>query len=227
MRPRARSVTLGCTSLILVASVFYALPAQAAPAKARVLSIADVPPSLGQPYSSEFSKKPLDYVINTTLCTDSKGGLLVSMPASKPQFSSKIVMKPQKKIFTSVNERVFVYPSVDAASAAYTQLATEVVKCAGTIAGPADEDPKVTDTYANGSSPGGAYQNFWVQDSTVFDSKRALQDGKTVTYTVYSQAGNSIVQTELYVDGRTRVQLAQKNDLQELAMTLSAKWAPQ
>ena len=106
-------------------------------------------------------------------------------------------------------------------------MSSEVAKFTGTVVGPADEDPKVTDTFSNGSSPGGQFQNFWVQDSTVFDSKRPLEDGKTVTFTSYSQAGNAVIQTELYVDGRTRVRPSQKNDLQQLSMALSSKWAPQ
>ncbi|MDO8731815.1 MAG: sensor domain-containing protein [Actinomycetota bacterium] len=212
----------------MVASVVFALPAHAVPPKARVLSSADVPASFGQTFSFDFSKKPIDYVKNVTLCTDSKGGPLAFIPASTPQYSAKNVMKPQKKnVFTSVNERVFVYPSAEAAAAAYTQLAQEVLKCTGTMAGPVDEDPKVSDTYANGSSPGGQYQNFWVQDSTVFKSKDPLQDGKTVTFTVYSQAGDAVIQTDVYIDGRPRVKAAQKVDLQQLSMTLSSKWAPQ
>ncbi len=228
MNPAVGVKWLAGLAVVLAFGVTAMNSASAAPAKPRMLSSADIPASLGTPYSSDFSKRPLDYVKNLTLCSDSKGGPLVYVPASKPQYSSKIRMEPQKhKVFTSTNERVYVYPSVEAATAAYTQLAQEVLKCTGIVAGPADEDPRVTDTYANGSSPGGQFQSFWVQDSTVFASKRQLENDKTVTYTVYSQAGNSVIGTELYIDGRTTVPAVQKSDLQQLAMKLSSKWAPQ
>ena len=226
VKPRGMVGAMVMSALLALGAAGAAQAGNATP-KARVLTSADITASLGRPFSSEFSKKPIDDVKNVTLCTDNKGGPLVFVPAPKRQYSSKIVMKPQRKVFSSVNERVFVYPSVDAASAAYAQLSSEVSKCTGVVAGPAHEDPKVTDTFANGSSPGGAYQNFWVQDSTVFDSTRPLENDKTVTYAVFSQAGNAVIHTELYVDGRTEVTLAQKNDLQQLSMTLSARWAPQ
>ncbi len=216
--------TLGCASLLLAASVMFALPAQAVPPKARVLTSAEVPASFGTPYSSEFSRKPRDNAKLVMLCTDSKGGPLASLPAPTTQYSSKIVMKPKKKVFASVNERVFVYPSPEAALAAYTQLAQEVVKCTGTMAGPADEDPSVVDTYASAVTTDREYPSFWVQDSTIFTSLDPLRAGRTVTYAVYSQAGDAVIQTDTYVDGRARVTAAQKSDLQQLAMTLSSKW---
>lgn len=214
--------------MILAASAMFALPANAVPPKARVLATADIPASFGQAQGFEFSKKPKDFTKTITLCTDSKGDPLASIAASTPQYFAQSQMKPkQKNVFTNVFERVYVYPSAQEATAAYAQLAQEVTKCAGTVAGPADEDPSVVDTYANGSSPGGQYQNFWVQDSTTFTSRDPLLAGKTVTFTVYSQAGDAVIQTEVYVDGRARVTAAQKNDLQQLSMTLSSKWAPQ
>lgn len=197
------------------------------PPKARVLAVADIPASFGQSQGFEFSKKPADFAKAVTLCTNSKGDPLASIPASTPQYFAQGQMKPKKKVFTNVSERVYVYPSAEAATAAYTQLSQEVAKCTGTVAGPVDEDPAVVDTYANGSSPGGQFQNFWVQDSTVFTSRNPLNAGKTAAFTVYSQAGDAVIQTEVYVDGRSRVTAAQKNDLQQLSMTLSSKWAPQ
>jgi hypothetical protein len=216
------------TSLILVASAVSALPAAAAPPKTRVLSSADVPASFGQVQGFTFSKKPKDYATTITLCTDSKGDPMAAIPAPTPQYFAQSQIKPQrKKVFTNVSERVYAYPSADAAAAAYLQLSQEVVKCTGTVQGPAGEDPKVTDTYANGSSPGGQFQNFWVQDSTVFASRNPLNAGKTVMFSVYSQAGDAVIHTEVYIDGRLRVPAAQRTDLQLLAMTLSSKWAPQ
>lgn len=204
-----------------------ALPAHAVPPKARVLSAADVPASIGQPKTVNFSKQVKDYAKTITLCTDAKGSPLASIPAPTPQYFVQSQMKPNKKTFTNVFERVYVYPTAEAATAAYTQLSQEVAKCTGTLPGPADEDPTVTDTYANGSSPGGQFQNFWVQDSTIFTSKNPLHAAKTVSFAVYSQAGDAVIHTEVYLDGRPRVTAAQKVDLQQLAMTLSSKWAPQ
>ncbi|MDO9486440.1 MAG: hypothetical protein Q7K25_10320 [Actinomycetota bacterium] len=204
------------------------MPAQAATPKARSLAVSDIPASFGQSQDFVFSKKPKDYATTITLCSDSKGDPMVSIPASTPQYFAQSIMKPKKKnVFTNVSERIYVYSSPEAAAAAYLQLSQEVVKCTGTIPGPAGEDPKVTDTYAHGSSPGGQYQNFWVQDSTVFESKNPLNAGKTVTLSVYSQAGDAVIQTEVYIDGRPRVPPKQKSDIQGLALTLSSKWAPQ
>lgn len=66
------------------------------------------------------------------------------------------------------------------------QLSQEVVKCTGTVQGPAGKDPKVT-------------------------------------FSVYSQAGDAVIHTEVYIDGRLRVLAVLKTDLQQLAMTLSSK----
>jgi len=191
-----------------------------------MLKPAEVPSVFGSAASHEFSKKSSSYAKTIDLCTDSKGRPMASSVAPTPQYSSRVTMKPLKKeAFITVSERVFVYPSTEAAAAAYATLAQQVAACIGTTSTPAGEDPKVVDSYANGSATAGPYPSFWVQDKTTFDSTDALQDGSTVAFTVYSQAGDAVIQTEGYADGKRRMTASESAAVQQLAMVLSAKWA--
>ena len=228
MRPRTPRAALAGTAVTLVASVVVAGAAWAAPAKPRMLKPAQVPVVFGSAATHTFSKKPSSYVATIDLCTDAKGEPMAGAPAPTPQYASAVTMKPLKKdAFITVTERVFVYPSAEAAAAAHTTLSQAAGACAGSTSTPAGEDPKVTDAYANGSVVGAPHPAFWIQDKTRFDSKDALQDGSTLAYTVWSQAGDAVIQTEAYADGKQRMKPAETAAVQQLSQLLSAKWSPQ
>lgn len=218
---------------VVIGSVVLAHGAVAAQAdtstpKSRMMTKAQVPTSFGIAKNWSYTKKPSDAAKTITLCSDPEGTSMFAIPAPRTQyFAESEVTAARKQDYVSVSERVYRYPSAAEATAAYAQLVQGAATCTGTKATAAGSDPRVTDVFANGSSPGGQYQNLWVSDATTFTSKDPQHNGRTITMTVYSQAGNAIIQTAGYINGRPRLTSGQADDLQTLAMTLSAQWSPQ
>jgi hypothetical protein len=226
---RSRGLVLAVVvgSLVIAGGASSAQADTATP-KARMMTKAQVPASFGVAKNWSYSKKPGDAVKTITLCSDAEGTSMFAIPAPKTQYFAESEVTPKKRNeYVSVNERVYRYPSAADAAAAYLQLSQGVTTCTGTKATAAGTDPHVSDVLANGSSPGGQYQNFWVTDSTTYTSKDPQHNGRTITMAVYSQAGNAIIQTGGYINGRPKLTTGQADDLQTLAMTLSSQWSPQ
>jgi len=219
------SVVLGSVLVVGAAAVSNA---DTSTPRSRMMTKAQVPASFGVAKNYSYSKKPSDAFKTIALCSDAEGESMFAIPAPKSQyFAESEVAGKRKNEYVSVSERVYRYPSAAEAATAYTQLSQGAATCSGTQATAPGSDPRVLDTFANGSSPGGAYQNFWVSDATTYSSRDPQHNGRTITMTVYSQAGNAIIQTGGYINGRLRMTTAQANDLQTLAMTVSSQWSPQ
>lgn len=224
---RGTIVSVAMGALVLVTGV-GAAHADGSTPKSRMMTKAQVPASFGVAKNWSYSKKPGDAVKTITLCSDAEGTAMVAIPAPRTQYFAESEVTPARKHeYVSVSERVYRYPSATDAAAAFAQLAQGLATCTGTKATASGSDPRVVDAYASGVTQGGAHPSLWVTDATTFTSRDPQHNGRTITMTVSSQAGNAVIQTTGYINGRPRLTAAQTADLQALAMTLSSQWSPQ
>ncbi len=216
-----RMLTLAlATAGLLAASVTPALAAPNA-ADARMMTEKDVPASFGTPKSRDFDAKTIGKTIG--ICDNASGVTLVSVPAPAKQYLVDIETT-NKKTYTEVFERVYQFPSADAAQKAFTSLFDRMGSCDGTsrLKQPgASLRQKVT----TGSYPGGEYADFWVNVSGTWTGSDLKKPGLTIVRAMYVQAGDAIVETVAYINGRGALTDQQVTDLADLGETLGARWA--
>jgi hypothetical protein len=221
MTMRSRLLVLASITALTAAAVTVATPASAAPSpEQRMLTEKDVPASFGTPKSREFVAKAEDKDI--VACQDATGKVLVSTPAPSTQYSVTIETK-NKKTYTEVNEKVYVFDTAKQATDAFNQLFNNLSKCTGTST--LKQTPAITDTLTSGSYPGGQYADLWVNDNSVARGGECKKPCRSVVQTVFVQAGTSIVQTWAYINGKGQLTGKQSNDLADLAEELGARWA--
>lgn len=211
-------------TIIAAVSSLVLLPLIAGPvhsSESRMMTQKDVPASLGTPTSFDFDTKIIGKTIG--ICDNASGQTLVSVPAPKKQYLVDIETK-NKKTYTEVFERVYQFPDAKKAEAAFTNLFNQRDTCNGTTSMTQD-GPSLQQTVTTGSYPGGEYADFWVNVSGTWSGDDLQKPTRTVVNAVYVQAGNAIIETGVYINGRSSLTAPQRNQVADLAMELGARWA--
>jgi hypothetical protein len=219
MKLRAAAVTFA--ALALFAGSISPAVANNAAAERRMMTQKDVPASFGKPTSFDFDAKVIGKKIG--ICDNAQGQTLVSVPAPPRQFLVDIETK-NKKTYTEVMERVWQFSSPQQAQSAYTQLSSNLATCNGTTTMEQD-GPGLSQTVTTGSEPGGANQSFWINVSGTWSGGDLPAPTRTALYAVYVQAGNAIVETIAYINGRAQLTAKQRGDLARLAQRNGTRWA--
>lgn len=217
MRIRAALVTLAAAALMGAT----AAPALAAgTAEARMMTEKDVPASFGTPTSRDFDEKIVGKRIG--ICDNASGQTLVSVAAPPKQYLVDIETK-NKRTYTDVMERVYKFDSEKSAQDAYTQLSGQTSTCNGTTT-LKQGGPNLRQTVTTGSYPGGEYQDFWVNVSGTWTGGGLKKPTTTVVRAMYVQAGDAIIETVAYINGRGSLTATQQSDLADLAEVLAGRW---
>lgn len=217
MRIRAALVALAAAALMGAT----AAPALAAgTAEARMMTEKDVPASFGTPTSRDFDEKIVGKRIG--ICDNASGQTLVSVAAPPKQYLVDIETK-NKRTYTDVMERVYKFDSEKSAQDAYTQLSSQASSCDGTTT-LKQGGPNLKQTVTTGSYPGGQYQDFWVNVTGTWTGGGLKKPTNTVVRAMYVQAGDAIVETVAYINGRGSLTATQQSDLADLAEVLAGRW---
>jgi hypothetical protein len=217
MRIRAAVIALA-TAGSLVATMGPALAAGSA--EERMLTKQDVPASFGTPTSYDFDAKIIGKAIG--ICDNASGQTLVSVAAPPKQFLVDIETK-NKRTYTDVMERVYQFESEAKAQDAFTELSGKMSACDGTST-LKQGGPNLKQTVTTGSYPGGQYQDFWVNVSGTWTGGDLKKPSQTVLRAMYVQAGNALIETVAYVNGRSALTSQQIDDLADLAEVLAGRW---
>ena len=218
MRTRALIVALATTGL-MAATASPALAADSA--EKRMMTEADVPASFGTPRSMDFDAKSLDKQIG--ICDNASGSTLASVPAPPRQYLVDIETT-YKRTYTDVMERVYQFESEQKAQDAYARLSAQASNCNGTTT-MKQGGPNLKQTVTTGSYPGGEYQDFWVNVSGTWTGGGLKKPSRDVVRAMYVQAGDAIVETVAYINGRGALTGTQVTDLADLAEVLAGRWA--
>lgn len=218
MRTRALIVALATTGL-MTATASPALAADSA--ETRMMTEADVPASFGTPRSMDFDAKSLDKQIG--ICDNASGSTLASVPAPPRQYLVDIETT-YKRTYTDVMERVYQFESEQKAQDAYARLSAQAGNCNGTTT-MKQGGPNLKQTVTTGSYPGGQYQDFWVNVSGTWTGGGLKKPSRDVVRAMYVQAGDAIVETVAYINGRGALTGTQVTDLADLAEVLAGRWA--
>jgi hypothetical protein len=190
-------------------------------AERRMMTKADVPSSFGTPTSSDFDAKIIGKRIG--ICDTASGETLVSVPAPAKQYVVDIETR-NGKTYTEIMERVYQFPNAQRARDAFNTLFNDLQSCDGTTA-LTNQQPSLRQTVTTGSYPGGEYADFWINVSGTWSGGELKRPSRTVLQAVYVQAGNAIVETVAYINGRSQLTKKQRDDLADLAMQLGQRWA--
>lgn len=218
MRIRALTVAIATVGLI-VATASPALAADSA--EKRMMTEQDVPASFGTPKSMDFDAKALDKRIG--ICDNASGSTLASVPAPPKQYLVDIETT-YKRTYTEVMERVYQFDSQQKAQDAFAKLSAQTSNCDGTTT-MKQLGPNLKQTVTTGSYPGGEYQDFWVNVSGTWTGGGLKKPSRDVVRAIYVQAGDAIVETVAYINGRAALNSTQGTDLADLAETLAGRWA--
>lgn len=222
MTLRAR-IAIASAIALAAATTSLAAPAFAsdASADARMITVKDVPASFGKAKTRDFDAKLVGKVIG--ICDNASGTTLVSVPAPAKQYFVDI--ETATKNYTDVMERVYAFPTPQAATDAFNTLFKDLSTCDGTST-LQQGGPDLTQTVTTGSYPGGEYADFWVNvKGTWTGGQECKKPCRTVVQAVYVQAGDAIVETVAYINGKGQLTGKQTNDLADLAEELGARWA--
>lgn len=180
----------------------------------------DVPSSFGTPTSRDFDEKVIGKRIG--ICDNASGQTLASVPAPPKQYLVDIETT-NKKTYTEVMERVYQFDSEAKAQDAFAQLSAQLGTCNGTTT-LKQGGPNLRQTVTTGSYPGGQYQDFWINVAGTWTGGELKNPSRTVLQAVYVQAGNAIVETVAYINGRAALTTQQQTDLADLAEVLGGRW---
>jgi len=214
-----RALAVAATGLMAATLASPVLAAEN-PAESRMLTKTDVPSSLGKPTSTDFDAKVIDKVIG--ICDNATGTTLVSVPAPALQFLVDIETK-NKKTYTEVMERVYQFATPAAATAAFAELSDKLSTCNGTTT-MTSSTPNLTQTVTTGSYPGGEFEDFWINVKGTWTGGELKKPSRTALRAIYVQAGDAIVETVAYINGKGQLTGRQGNDLADLAETLGSRW---
>jgi hypothetical protein len=220
---RKRVSLLSAVALTTAASVLVGSPAAANPAaEKRMLKQKDVPASFGTPTSYDFDAKIIDKTIG--ICDDANGQTLASVPAPPTQYVVDIETK-NKKTYTEVFERVYRFGSADQAKAAFDQLNSQLATCDGSSS-MTSSTPSLAQTNTTGSYNDAVTDNFWINNAGTWSGGELKKPSRTVLQAIYMQAGDAIIETGAYINGRSRLTPRQSADLLTTANFLTCQFAP-
>jgi hypothetical protein len=196
-------------------------PAQANPAADKaMLTERDVPASFGKPQSRDFDAKIVGKTIG--ICGTAQGETLVSIPAPPTQYIVDIETK-NKKTYTEVMERVYQFGSADKATAAFDQLKSQLSTCNGTTS-MTSQTPSITQTNTTGSYDSINVDNFWINNSATWRGGELKKPSRTVLQGIYTLADTAIVETVVYINGRSKLTAKQERDLANLATSMTNRF---
>ena len=218
MRTRALVVALA-TAGLMAATATPALAAESA--DQRMMTEQDVPAAFGTPTSRDFDAKALDKRIG--ICDNASGSTLASVPAPPKQYLVDIETT-YKRTYTEVMERVYEFDSEQKAQDAFAKLSAQTSNCEGTTT-MKQGGPNLKQTVTTGSYPGGQYQDFWVNVSATWTGGGLKRPSRDIVRAMYVQAGDAIVETVAYINGRGALNATQQSDLADLAEVLAGRWA--
>jgi hypothetical protein len=187
----------------------------------RAMTRADVPKSLGTTKNYDFNNKSIDKSLD--ICWDSAGPI-ASVPA--PARQAHVNIETVSKQYTSVAEVIFQFASLDDATAAFATLKAASAKCTGSTTSKSSSSPTDPETITSVLTHGAVGQGFFIQDSSTWNAPKASEayGSKTVVFTVYSQPGDAIIETQFYVNGAAAVTSAQRAGVVNLAQTNAMHW---
>jgi hypothetical protein len=185
-----------------------------------MLTMKEVPASFGKATSRDFDAKIIGKTIG--ICDNAAGRTLVSVPAPPTQYLVDIETK-NKKTYTEIFERVYQFGTEAKAQAAFTELSSKLTECNGTTS-LTNQQPSLKQTVTTGTYPGGEFQDFWVNVSGTWSGGELKKPSRTVVNAVYTQAGNAIIETVAYINGRGKLTAKQRTDLADLAENLSNRF---
>lgn len=218
MRNRAWILAFA-TAGLLAATATPALAADSA--EQRMMTEKDVPASFGTPTSRDFDAKIIGKSIG--ICDNASGQTLASVPAPGKQYLVDIETK-NKRTYTDVMERVYQFESEQKAQDAFAKLSAQTSNCNGTTT-LRQGGPNLKQTVTTGSYPGGEYQDFWVNVSGTWRGGGLTKPDTTIVRAMYVQAGDAIIETVAYINGRSSLTATQQTDLADLAEVLAGRWA--
>jgi hypothetical protein len=201
--------------------VAFISPAHANPAAEKaMLTESDVPRSFGKPQSKDFDAKIVGKAIG--ICGTAQGETLVRVPAPPTQYIVDIETK-NKKTYTEVMERVYQFGSADKATAAFDQLKSQLSTCNGTTS-ITSQTPSVTQTNTTGTYTEIDAENFWINNSATWRGGELKKPSRTVLQGIYTLADTAIVETVVYINGRSKLTSMQEKDLANLANTMTNRF---
>lgn len=210
---------IAIATLGLVAA--FISPAHANPAAEKaMLTERDVPVSFGKPQSKDFDAKISAKTIG--ICGTAEGQTLVSVPAPPTQYIVDIETK-NKKTYTEVMERVYQFDSPEKAKAAFDQLSRQLSTCNGTTS-MTSQLPSLTQTNTTGTYADIDADNFWINNSATWRGGELKKPSRTVLQGIYTLAETAIVETVVYINGRSKLTAKQSKDLATLATAMTNRF---
>lgn len=224
---RRLALTSALSALALAASGgLMAISVHAAEAvpSAQLMTKADLKPFGGakKPVKQTFStdaRLASDVLVNG-VCQDAKGQELTFPDAD----GWSVGGQAKGKGYRAVVEIVRTYSSTQTQAAAWNALTSAIAGCAPTTrgvltAGHARDYYSITQvpqTVANGLG--------LVEISRAVSSDKTINGDTTATYTVYRQAGTSIIETQLYLNPGKAIQPGQQAAVNDLSASLVTRW---
>ena len=219
-----RRVSVGMLGVAFACAALFAPSAGAATdaeVKSKMLNETEVPAVFGKAKNYDFSSQVLGKAIG--ICGTPEGKTLVSVPAPSSQFVVDIETT-KKKTYSEVMERVYQFPTADAAQASFQKLFNGLGSCDGVRTAANGPTGSIRTSTITGSPAGGEYEVFFVQVNARFNDTDKQYRDRTSTLAVYTQAGDAIVETFAYVNPSTKISVKQRNALLDLGQQLSSKW---
>ena len=225
MRRLAVTSTLSAVVLAAAGSLLLA-PAHAAGVvpTAQLLAPSDLQPFGGpkKPVKQTFSadaRSAKDVLVNAA-CLDAKG-----QPLTFPDADGWVAGGQVKgKGYRSVTEIVRTYSSTQAQAAAWNTLTSAIAGCATStraeLTAGSNRDHYAITQVAQTVPDALAL----VEISRVVSTDRTINGDTTASYTVYRQAGTSIIETQLYLNPGKAVTPAQLATTNTLSSSLVTKW---
>lgn len=189
--------------------------------KAKMLNETEVPAVFGTAKNYDFNSQVLGKSIG--ICGTPDGKTLVSVPAPSSQYVVDIETS-KKKVYSEVMERVYQFPTADAAQASFQTLFSGLNTCDGVRTAANGPTGSIRTSTTTGSPAGGDYEVYFVQVNARFNDTDEQYRDRTSTLAVYTQAGDAIVETFAYVNPAAKISIKQRNALLDLGQRLSAKW---
>ncbi len=228
MRIKRLALVLGAAvAAATLVSAPFAQATTAAQAASNMLVKADVPSVFGTPTSYAFSNQYATQVL--TGCYTATGAPTFAQLAPPTQFKST-VPNITGSTYVDVTEWAFQYPTAKAAANAYATFSANIGKCSGTVQ--ATPAPGISEsmTYSHGAVKGQPVSGVWVLGSTVPTSTAGLSPAAAAllnfgSYVVTTVSGTAVIQTGIAIGGQSQVSAAQIAAAQQLATTLTQRWA--
>ena len=224
---RRLAVTSALTAIALAAGgAFLGIPAQAAGAvpTAQLMNSADLKAFGGakKPVKQTFSadaRTASDVLVNA-VCLDAKGQPL-TFPDADGWYAGG---QTKGKGYRSVTEIVRTYASTQAQAAAWNALTSAVAGCATSTRGELTAGHS-RDYYAITQVPQTIMNGLGlVEVSRAVSTDKTINGDTTATFTVYQQAGTSIIETQLYLNPGKAIQPSQTAEVITLSAILVSRW---